>query len=139
MTNCQLEKCFHMVNMDNLSYREMWRQIRHVEKFLHKRNVETNLVRPNSCCLVAKSVLLPFMLFRPKIYFVAIHVLMHAEKFQPKLCLWRKKDKYQTWGRRRREKMFIISLLIWCFSFVSLCIGVLLTTVTNDKYYLFNK
>ena len=39
---------------------------------------------------------LPFTLFCREINFVAIHAFLHGEKFRHKLCLWRKKDKYQV-------------------------------------------
>ena len=35
-------------------------------------------------------------LFCRKIYFVAIHALLRGEKLNQKLCLWRKKDKYEV-------------------------------------------
>ena len=75
---------------------EIWRKICHVEKFLHMRDVETNLFCHNSCCFVVKSVLLPYTLFCCERYFVAIYALLCGEKFNQKLCLWRKKDKYQV-------------------------------------------
>ena len=76
-------------------YGEIWRKICHVETFLHKRDVETNLFCQNSCCFVVKSVLLPYTLFCCERYFVAIYALLCGEKFNQKLCLWRKMDKYQ--------------------------------------------
>ena len=87
----------HLVSTGkNLSCGEMWRQIWHVEKFLHMRNVEANLFCHNSCCSVAKSGLLPFTLFCRKIYFVAIYALLCGEQLNQNLCLWRKKDKYEV-------------------------------------------
>ena len=77
-------------------YGEIWRKICHVEKFLHMRDVETNLFCHNSCCFVVKSVLLPYTLFCWERYFVAIYALLCGEKFNQKLCLWRKMDKYQV-------------------------------------------
>ena len=49
-----------------------------------------------SAKFVAKSALLPFTLYWRKIYFVAIYALLCGEKFIQKLCVWRKKDKYQV-------------------------------------------
>ena len=69
----------------------MWRQIWHVEKFLHMRNVEANLFCHKSCCFLAKSILLPFKLFFYKLIFRDL-----CEKLSQKLCLWRKKDKYEV-------------------------------------------
>ena len=69
----------------------MWREICHVEKFLHMRDVETNLICHNSCCFVAKSVLLPFTLFCRRIYLVAIYAFLRGEKFNQKFRLWRKR------------------------------------------------
>ena len=40
--------------------------------------------------------MLPLTLYWRKIYFVAIYALLCGEKFIQKLCLWRKKDKYQV-------------------------------------------
>ena len=98
MTDCHVEifstghtvswkKCLHMVNMEKIC---------HVEKFLHMRNVETNLVGHNLCYFVAKSCFFASTLFCRKIYFVAIHALLRGEKLNQKLCLWRKKDKYEV-------------------------------------------
>ena len=56
----------------NFSTWEMWRQI----------------------CFVANfAVLLPSTLFCRKIHLIAIYSLLRGEKFNQKLCLWRKKDK----------------------------------------------
>ena len=92
MTNCQLEKCLHMENMEkNLLWGEMWRKISHVENNLHMRNVETSLFYHNLCCFVIKSVWLPFMLFCRQIYFVAIHTLLRGEKLNQKIVSVEKK------------------------------------------------
>ena len=66
-------------------YGEIWRKICHVEKFLHMRDVETNLFCHNSCCFVVKSVLLPYTLFCCERYFVAIYALLCGEKFNQKI------------------------------------------------------
>ena len=76
-----------------MSFGEMWSKICHVEKFIYKKNVETNLFCHNLCCFVAKPILLPFC---REINFVAIYAFLRGEKFRQKLCLWRKKDKYQV-------------------------------------------
>ena len=69
MTNRQLEKCLHMVNIQkHLPCGEMWRKICHVEKYLYMVNVETNLFGHKLCCFVGKSVLFPFMQFSREIY-----------------------------------------------------------------------
>ena len=100
--DCQLEKCLHSVNMEkNLSCGEMGEQICHVENFLHIRNVETNLVCHNSGSFVAKSVLMPFL---AQNVFVAIYALLCGEKYNQKLCLWRKKDKYQVCAWHQSSK-----------------------------------
>ena len=103
-------------------------KIRHIEKFLHMRNVETNLSSgkfftwerwrksfmwrnfsawidlsplqnryPFWCLIAFYAVLLPNLsfvrltLFCCKICFVTIYALWRGEK----LCMWRKKDKYE--------------------------------------------
>ena len=48
------------------------------------------------CCYVAKFILLRFTLFIREICFVAIYAILHGEKVNKKLCLWRKNDKYQV-------------------------------------------
>ena len=81
-----------------MSCGEMWSKICPVETFLHMINVETIFFCHYSCWFIAKSGLLPFTLYWRKIYFVAIHALLCGDKFIQKLCLWRKKDKYQVWS-----------------------------------------
>ena len=81
-----------------MSCGEMWSKICHVETFLHMLNVETIFFCHYSCWFVAKSALLPFTLYWRKNYFVAIYALLCGEKFIQKLCVWRKKDKYQVWS-----------------------------------------
>ena len=78
---------------------EMWSKICHVETYLHMINVETNLFCHYLCCFVAKSALLPVTLYWRKIYIVAMYTLLCEEKFIQKLCMWRKKDKYEVWSR----------------------------------------
>ena len=66
----------------------LWSKLCHVETFLHIINEETNLF----CCFVAKSAIyavLPRNLFCRDLC---------GEKFIEKLCLWRKKDKYEVWS-----------------------------------------
>ena len=46
---------------------------------------------------------LPFTLFCREINFVAIYAFLRGEKFRQKLCLWRKKDKYQVCTIRRMK------------------------------------
>ena len=92
-----LGKCLHIVNEEKNHV--MW------------RNAEQNLlcgdISPHDkcanksfcrylCCFVAKSALLPFMLYLREINFVAIYALLCGEKFIEKLCLWRKKNKYEV-------------------------------------------
>ena len=74
----------------------MWRQICHLEKFLHIRNVETICFVLIYAVLSQNQFVLPFTLFCREINFVAIYAFLHGEKFRQKLCLWRKKDKYQV-------------------------------------------
>ena len=47
--------------------------------------------------MVLKSVLWRFTLFCRE-FFVAIYALLCGEKLCQKLCVWRKKDKYQVWS-----------------------------------------
>jgi len=75
----------------------MWRQICHLEKFLHIRNVETICFVLIYAVLSQNQFVLPFTLFCREINFVAIYAFLRGEKFRQKLCLWRKKDKYQVW------------------------------------------
>ena len=75
----------------------MWRQICHLEKFLRIRNVETICFVLIYAVLSQNQFVLPFTLFCRKINFVAIYAFLRGEKFRQKLCLWRKKDKYQVW------------------------------------------
>ena len=77
MTNCQLEKCLHMVNMEkNWSCGEISSR----EKCGDKSFVAINAVISQ--------------------YLFAINALLRGEKLNKKLCLRRKKDKYQVWARR---------------------------------------
>ena len=72
-----------------MSCGEMWNKICHVETFLHMINVETNLF------------LSLFMLFCRKFCFVAIFAVLPQNQFCrafEKLCMWRKKDKYEVWA-----------------------------------------
>jgi len=70
-----------------------------VEKFHHMRDLSTGAMQnvENICyveklsCFVAKSVLLQFSLFCRGICYDAIYALLCGEKFNQKLCLWRKK------------------------------------------------
>ena len=88
MTDCHVENYLHMVNVEkNLSNGGIF----------HMKNVDTNQFCHNLHCLVAKSDLLQFTLFCREICFVAIYALLCGEKFNQKLCLWRKKDKYQVY------------------------------------------
>ena len=91
MTNCYVEKFLHMKNV---------KKIYHIEKDLHMINVEQNVLCGemwrNLLQIVAKSVLLQFTLFCREICFVAIYAFLCGEKVNQKLCLWRKKDKYQV-------------------------------------------
>ena len=50
----------------------------------------------NLCCFVVKLILSRFTHFCRKICFVAIYAPLCGEKFNQKLCLWRKKDKYHV-------------------------------------------
>ena len=87
MTDCHVENYLHMVNVEkNLSNGGIF----------HMKNVDTNQFCHNLHCFVAKSDLLQFTLFCREICFVAIYALLCGEKFNQKLCLWRKKDKYQV-------------------------------------------
>ena len=87
MTDCHVENYLHMVNVEkNLSNRGIF----------DMKNVDTNQFCHNLHCLVAKSDLLQFTLFCREICFVAIYALLCGEKLNQKLCLWRKKDKYQV-------------------------------------------
>ena len=76
------------------------KKIYHIDKVVHMINVEHNVLCGETCrnqrCFVAKSVLSQFTLFCRKICFVRIHALLCGEKLNQKLCLWRKKDKYQV-------------------------------------------
>ena len=93
MTDCHVENYLHMVNVEkNLSNGGIF----------HMKNVDTNQFCHNLHCLVAKSDLLQFTLFCRKICFVAIYALLCGEKFNQKLCLWKRKDKYQVWVRGAR-------------------------------------
>ena len=89
----------------------MWRQICHLEKFLHIRNVETICFVLIYAVLSQNQFVLPFTLFCREINFVAIYAFLRGEKFRQKLCLWRKKDKYQVcshlqiFTRELRERM----------------------------------
>ena len=87
MTDWHVENYLHMVNVEkNLSNGGIF----------HMKNVDTNQFCHNLHCLVAKSDLLQFTLFCREICFVAIYALLCGEKLNQKLCLWRKKDKYQV-------------------------------------------
>ena len=78
MTIRQLEKCLHMVNKEKDG---------HVEKFLHVRNVETNLFW------------IPFTLFCQQIYFVAINISFCVEtNWTLNFVCGEKKYKYQVWA-----------------------------------------
>ena len=89
-----------------------------LETFHHMRDLSTGAIQnvENICyveklsCFVAKSVLLQFTLFCREICFVAIYALLCGEKFNQKLCLWRKKDKYQVWA----TIINLINDLHWC-------------------------
>ena len=74
----------------------MWRQICHLEKFLHIRNVETICFVLIYAILSQNQFVLPFTLFCCEINFVTIYAFLRGEKFRQQLCLWRKKDIYQV-------------------------------------------
>ena len=118
LTDCHVEKFLHMRNM---------KKRYHIEKVLHMINVEQNVLCGEICHVeigemfphdrflrmtnekcganlfcgeisLHDTVLSQFTLFRRKICFVAIYALLCGEKLDQKLCLWRKKDKYQVWA-----------------------------------------
>ena len=86
----------------------MWRQICHLEKFLHIRNVETICFVLIYAVLSQNQFVLPFILFCREINFDAIYAFLRGEKFRQKLCLWRKKDKYQVWNLTTRPPTQVI-------------------------------
>ena len=64
----------------------MWRNMSCRGMFSHDRFLHTS---NEKCC---------------KICFVAIYALLCGEKLNQKLCLWRKKDKYQVWADVLKSK-----------------------------------
>ena len=106
MTDCHVEKFLHMRNV---------KKIYHIEKVLHMINVEQNVLCGEmwrnlscgemcyvekcckQCCFVAKSLLSQFTLFVAKSVLSRFTRFLCGENLNQKLCLWRKKDKYQVW------------------------------------------
>ena len=92
MTNRQLEKCLHMVDMEKYGEKsvmwryfftwEMWTQICFVTILAV---LSRNLFYCHIRCFAAKDILSRFMRFCVE------------KNLTKKLCLWRKMDKYQVW------------------------------------------
>ena len=101
--------------ISNFSTWEMQRKLKFFHmlsdfKFLHMTDVKKSEVSPYQACMwrmsihmymsryfVEKLVLSWFTLFCRKICFVAIYAFLCGEKFNQRLRMWRKNDKYQVW------------------------------------------